>query len=136
MRRAGDQLGFGNTCLRVPADALHRVSVGGSGHAILTAGPVSVSALVVLAGCLPGHPKPGGDLRPSNAHADRLIDQRYEFGLRLVPAESGAFDPLQHPSGEDSGEAGGAGPSDSARAWCRRPDCTCLALGWRLDLLT
>jgi len=39
-------------------------------------------------------------------------------------------------SGEDSWEARGGGPGGSTRAWCRRPDCTCLALGWRLDLLT
>ena len=62
----------------------------------LTAGAVSVSALVVLTGCLPGNSEAGSDLRPSNAQADRLIDQRCEFGLCLVPAESGVFDPLQH----------------------------------------
>jgi hypothetical protein len=57
---------------------------------------LAMSAPVVLAGCLPAHPEAGSDVRPSNAHAHRLINQCREFGLCLVPAESGAFDPLQH----------------------------------------
>ena len=63
---------------------------------MLMAGAVAVAALVVLAGRLPGHAKTGGDLRPPDAHADRLIYQHREFGIYLLPGESGSFDPLQH----------------------------------------
>jgi hypothetical protein len=62
----------------------------------LTADAQAVAALVVLAGRLPGNAKASGDLRPSDAHADRLIHQRREFGICLLSAESGSFDPLQH----------------------------------------
>jgi len=55
-----------------------------------------MAALVVLAGRLPGHTETGGDLRPSDAHADRLIHQHRECGIRLLTGESGPFDPLQH----------------------------------------
>jgi hypothetical protein len=67
-----------------------------SGHPILTAGEIAMAALVVLAGRLPGDAKTGGDLRPPDAHVDRLIHQYREFGIRLLPGESGAFDLLQH----------------------------------------
>jgi hypothetical protein len=45
-----------------------------SGHAVLTAGAVAVAALVVLAGRLPGHPEPDGDLWPPNAQIDGMVD--------------------------------------------------------------
>jgi hypothetical protein len=67
MRGTGDHSGFGNTCLRVPADALHRVLIGiMSGDAILTAGAVAMSALVVLAGRLPADTQALGNVRPSD----------------------------------------------------------------------
>jgi hypothetical protein len=96
---------------------------------------VTVAALVVLAGRLPGHTEPGGDLRPSDAHADRLIRQHREFGLCLLPGESGSFDPLQQLGRRQRGIRCG-GPGRSARPWGRRMGCTSLILGWRLDLLT
>ena len=65
-------------------------------HAILAAGALAVAAQVVLAGCLPGHPEPGGDLRPPDAQADRLVHQHREFGFCLPPGESGAFDPRHY----------------------------------------
>jgi hypothetical protein len=74
MRDAVDHLGFGNTCLRVPADALHLrpwPAITHSGHVILTACAVAVSAPV-----LPSRPAipPGLDpLRqpPRPAHASQ-----------------------------------------------------------------
>jgi hypothetical protein len=33
-----------------------------------------MAALVVLAGRLPGHAQPGGDLRPPDAETDGLVD--------------------------------------------------------------
>jgi hypothetical protein len=66
------------------------------GHSILTAGAVTVAALVVLAGRLPSNAKPRGDLRPPDTHADRLVHQHREFGICLLAGESGSFDPLQY----------------------------------------
>lgn len=68
----------------------------GSGHPILTAGAVAVATLVVLAGRLSGHAKPGGDLWPPDAQADGVIDQNREFRLRLLLRDPGARDLLQH----------------------------------------
>ena len=44
-----------------------------SGHATLPHGAVTVAALVVLAGCLPGHAELGGNLRPSDAQVYGLV---------------------------------------------------------------
>jgi len=46
-----------------------------SGHTIWTAGAVSVTALVVLAHCLPSNSEPGGDLRPPDVEADCVVNQ-------------------------------------------------------------
>ena len=70
---------------------------------MLMAGAIAVAALVVLAGRLPRDAKAGGDLRPADAHVDRLIHQHREFGIYLLPSESGAFDPLQYVGRRQSG---------------------------------
>jgi len=57
---------------------------------------VLVAALIVLAGCLPGHAKLGGDLRPSDAEADGVVDQRRKLSLCRLLRNPGAPDPLQH----------------------------------------
>ena len=57
---------------------------------------VTMSALVVLSSCLPGHGKPSGDLRPSDAQADGMVDQHREFRLCLVSRETGMLDPLEY----------------------------------------
>jgi hypothetical protein len=88
------------------------------------AGAVTMAAQVVLAGCLPGHPEPGGDLWPPDAQADRLIHQHREFGFCLLPGESGAFDPLQHLGWRQPG-------SPRWRAWWFR---LCLVPPPRLDM--
>jgi hypothetical protein len=81
IRWAASHPSLGNTLLQVPADALHQTSWPGdeSGHPILAAGTVAVSALIVLAGCLPGHFKPEGDLWPPDAQADGMLDEHREF---------------------------------------------------------
>lgn len=60
--------------------------------------PITVAALVVLAGCLPGHTQPCSDLRPADTQADSLIDQLREFRLRLPLCSPlcspGALNPL------------------------------------------
>jgi hypothetical protein len=61
-----------------------------SGHTILTAGVVAVAALVVLAGCLPGHAKPVGDLGPPDTQADGVVDQHRELRLCLLLRNRGA----------------------------------------------
>jgi hypothetical protein len=92
-----------------PADALHpgTLTKDESDHPIVTAGVVAVAALVMLAGRLSGHAKPGSDLRPSDAQADGVIDQNREFRLRLLLRNPGARDPLQH--------LGRGNPGDSLR---------------------
>jgi hypothetical protein len=72
-----------------------------SGH--LTVRPVAVSALVVLARCLPGNSEPDGDFRPPDAQTDRVVDQRCQFCFRLVPCHSGALDPLKYLDGRQAG---------------------------------
>jgi hypothetical protein len=53
-------------------------------------------ALVVLAGCLPGHAQLGGDLGPADAQSDRLVDQSREFRRCLLLRSPGTLNPLQH----------------------------------------
>jgi hypothetical protein len=55
-------------------------------------GAVAVSALVVLARCLPGDAELGRDLRPPDAEVDGAVDQDLEFGLGVFSCESGAID--------------------------------------------
>jgi hypothetical protein len=57
---------------------------------------VTVAALIVLAGCLPGHAKLGGDLRPSDAEADGVVHQCRKLRLCLLLRNPGSPDPLQH----------------------------------------
>ncbi len=65
----------------------------------MAAGVAAVATLVVLAGRLPGHAKPGGDLRPPDAQVYGLVDQGCEFRLDLLLRDSGAPDLLKHPGG-------------------------------------
>jgi hypothetical protein len=53
-----------------------------------------MAALVMLAGRLPGHTQPEGDLRPSDAQGDSMVDQHREFGLGFQLYGPGALDPL------------------------------------------
>jgi hypothetical protein len=55
-----------------------------------------VATLVVLAGRLSGHAQPGGDLRPSDAQDDGVIDQDREFRLCFLLRGFGVLDPLKH----------------------------------------
>jgi len=55
-----------------------------------------VAALVVLAGRLPGHFEPDGDLWPPDAQADGMVDEHREFRLGFVASESGTLDPREH----------------------------------------
>jgi hypothetical protein len=56
--------------------------------------PITVTALVVLAGCLPGHTQPCSDLWPADTQADSLVDQLHEFRLRLVLGSPSLLNPL------------------------------------------
>lgn len=84
---------------------------------------VPVAALIVLAGCLPGHAKLGGDLRPSDAEADGVVDQCRKLRLCLLLRNLGAPDPLQHLRTRHPGNllrlAG-------RFRWCRPPVRLCL----------
>jgi hypothetical protein len=53
-----------------------------------------MTTLVVLAGRLPGHAQPGGDLRPPDAEADSLVNEHCEFCLCLPLCISSALNPL------------------------------------------
>jgi hypothetical protein len=46
----------------------------GSAKSVLSSHTVTMAALVVLAGRLPGNAQPGGDFRPPDAEADSLVD--------------------------------------------------------------
>jgi hypothetical protein len=85
-------------CLRVPADALHQDpgQVPESGRPNFWAGVVAMAALVVLAGTLPVHAKPAGDLRPSDAEADGMVHEERQLGLRLLLHDPDPPDSLQH----------------------------------------
>jgi hypothetical protein len=92
------------------------LDTGGQGGTVLAGGLVAVAALVVLAGRLPAHPQPGGDVRPPDAEGHGVVDQGRQLGLGLVPGKPGALEPLQH--------LGRAQPScPLLRAWrrCWRP---------------
>jgi len=67
-----------------------------SGHAVLMAGAVAVAALVVLACRLPGDLESGGDLWPSDALIDGMVDERREFRLGFVPHVPGMLDLIKH----------------------------------------
>ena len=69
---------------------------GRSACPVLRGGDVAMAALVALAGRLPGHPEPDGDLRPPDALIDGMVDERREFRLCLVPREPGVLDLLKH----------------------------------------
>jgi hypothetical protein len=55
-----------------------------------------MAALVVLAGCLPGHAQPIGDFGPADAQSDRLVDQSREFPRCLPLRSPCTLNPLQH----------------------------------------
>jgi len=67
-----------------------------SDHAILTAGAVSVVALLMLAGSLSADTQAPGDFRPSDPQVDRVVDQQRQLGVQLMPLQSCSADPLQH----------------------------------------
>jgi hypothetical protein len=67
-----------------------------SGHPLLAADAVAVSTLVVLAGRLPGHFEPDGDLWPPDSQADGMVDEHREFRLGFVPSEPGTLDPCKY----------------------------------------
>ncbi len=107
----------------------------------MAAGALTVAALVLLAGRLPGHAKLGGDLRPPDAQVYGMIDQRCEFRLGLllyglhrqtkitVPARN--QETAHHPRGmfpRQLAPSAGSGPSTAschagqARAHSCRPN--------------
>jgi hypothetical protein len=67
-----------------------------SGHLLLAAGAVAVSALVMLARRLPGHFEPESDLRPSDAEAYGMVDEHRQFRLGFIAREPGTLDPREH----------------------------------------
>jgi hypothetical protein len=52
-----------------------------------------MTAPVVLAGRLPSHAQPGGDLRPPDAEADSLVNEHCEFCLCLPLRSPSALNP-------------------------------------------
>jgi hypothetical protein len=84
-------------CLRVPADALHGAFWPRMSQVIpiLTTALVAVATLIALAGRLPGYAKLGGDLRPADAQAYRMVDQHREFRFCRIPRDLGTLNLLQ-----------------------------------------
>jgi hypothetical protein len=62
--------------------------------AVLPGRAIGVAALVVLAGRLPGHPEPGGNVGPSDTQGDSVVDQNGKFGLGFQLHGPGALDPF------------------------------------------
>ena len=61
-----------------------------------------MAALVVLSGRLSGHTQPGGDLRPTDAQTDGLVDQLRECGFCPQLRNPGALDLVPAPEWEAS----------------------------------
>ena len=124
-----------NRSSRVPGDALHLVAA--QCHVDLVAGAAGMAALVLLAGCLPGHAKLRGDLRPPEALADGRFDELRQFCLGLVSLDPNLPD-CSSSSATDSWVTRFEAPGWLAGAGSRRSGCAFLALGTglRLDLLT
>jgi hypothetical protein len=96
---------------------------------------VTVAALIVLASCLPGHAKLGGDLRPSEAEVNGVVDKCRKLRLCLLLRNPGAPDPLQHLR---RGHPGNLLRLAGRFRWCWplvRRACLVLGLGRRLGLL-
>ncbi len=75
----------------------------------MAAGALTVAALVLLAGRLPGHAKLGGDLRPPDAQVYGMIDQRCEFRLGLLLYGLAPADQDHRPGAEPGNCASPAG---------------------------
>jgi hypothetical protein len=56
--------------------------------------PITVAALVLLAGCLPGHTQPCSDLWPADTQVGSLVDQLREFRLCPPLGSPSALNPL------------------------------------------
>jgi hypothetical protein len=80
----------GNTCLQFQV----MLYTGRSAGTVLPGRAIAVAALVVLAGRLPGHPEPGGNVRPSDTQGDSVVDQNGEFGLGFQLHGPSALDPF------------------------------------------
>ena len=86
-----------------------------------------MAALILLAGCLAGHAKLDGDLRPSDPEADGTVDQRHKLRLCLLLRNPGVLDPLQ--------DLGGGHPGSLPRMavrfrWPWPPALLCLLGSW------
>jgi hypothetical protein len=88
-----------------------------------------MATLVVLAGRLPGHTQPGGDLEPADAQSDRLVDQDREFRRCLLLRTLGALNPLQHLGW---GQAGTQPVWTWWRGWCLLPSTRLYLPGFRI----
>lgn len=106
-----------------------------SSHTVLMAGTVAVATLVVLACRLPGDPEPGGDLWPSDALIDGIVDQ-VASSASASSRTCRACSICSSTSGTDGLVTGRAMPAGSPDACCRDRDSMCLTLGpdRRLDL--
>jgi hypothetical protein len=83
-----------------------------SGYAVPVAG-VAVATLVVLACRLSCDTEPVGDLWPSDALIDGVVNERREFRLCLVPRVPGVLDLLKDLRCRQVGD-----PSRSACGFC------------------
>ena len=64
-------------------------------HVVLAANASGMATLVLLTGCLPGHTKLRGDLRPPDALADGSVDEHRELCLGIVSIDPDVPDSLQ-----------------------------------------
>ena len=64
-------------------------------HVSPVADAIGMAALVLLTGCLPGHTKLRGDLRPSDSLADGSVDEHRQLCLGIVSLDPDLPDLLQ-----------------------------------------
>ena len=69
----------------------------GLGNVTSLAGAGGMSALILLARALPGHPELRSDLRPADALIDGSLDEHRQFFLGFVSLDPRLPDPLKQP---------------------------------------
>lgn len=104
-------------------------------HVSPIADAIGMAALLLLTGCLPGHTKLRGDLRPSDSLADGSVDEHRQLCLGIVSLDPDLPDLLQQLGRGQLGDslrgarlAHGCGSRRSGRAFLDLGTGLCLDL--------
>jgi hypothetical protein len=93
----------GNRCLRCQVMLDTDCRYCRSAMSVMSSRVATMTALVVLAGRLPRHTQPGGDLGPPDAQTYSPVHQLRECCFCPPLCNPGALDPLQHLGGRHPG---------------------------------